>query len=164
MRTAVVAVFLAVGTIRAQAPEAVFKATTRLVEVSVIAQDQDGKPVADLRREDFQIFDNGSPQEIRLFLSEVSAPAPVAPSAPLPPGAFSNRISGTGGSRGGYSVLLFDNNFTPFDHTARARIKALQAVRAIPPRGQDRDLCALVQVSSDPRIHLGSGIAPAAVG
>ena len=43
-----------------------FKATTKLVSVSVIAHDKQGKPVRDLRREDFQVFDNGSPKELQL--------------------------------------------------------------------------------------------------
>src|SRR5580704_18032794 len=43
-------------------PEAAFKAGVKLVQVSVVAQDKQGKPVTDLRREECQIFDNGSPQ------------------------------------------------------------------------------------------------------
>ncbi len=111
------------------AQDPVFKATTKLVQISVIAQGTDGKPVADLRREDFQIFDNGSPQELRLFLTETrksnSAPEMQAPNV------FTNRLASSSASRTGYSVLLFDNNTTEFEHTARARIQALQALRAI---------------------------------
>jgi VWFA-related protein len=130
MRCAVFTVLLAAGTVRAQTPEAVFKATTKLVEVSVIAQDKDGKPVADLRREEFQIFDDGSPQEIRVFLADAASATEPAP--PPAPGTFTNQISSSGGLRSGYAVLLFDNNTTGFEHTARARLKALQALRAIP--------------------------------
>lgn len=101
------------------------------MEVGVVAQSADGKPVADLRREDFQILDDGKPQEIRVFLADAPA-APVARTQDT----FTNRVATEG--RGGYSVLLFDNlNVDPgksaFAHTARARIKALQALRAIPP-------------------------------
>ncbi len=107
-----------------------FRSTTRLVQVSVVAQDMDGKPVGDLRREDFQILDNGTPQEIRLFLSESAEPPPPDP---LAPGTFTNRIAAADGSRGGYSVILFDNLNTGFEHTARARMKGLEALTAIPP-------------------------------
>ncbi len=55
-------------------PDAVFHATTKLVQLSVIAQDKNGAPVSDLRREDFTLLDNGSPQEIRVFLTEASKP------------------------------------------------------------------------------------------
>lgn len=105
-----------------------FRATTKLVQVSVIAQDASGKPVTDLRREDFQILDNGSPQEIRLFLSE----SPARPPEPRAPGTFTNRIASPEGSRSGYSVILFDNLNTGFEHTARARLRGLQALQAIP--------------------------------
>jgi VWFA-related protein len=129
MKTRALLVCLAAWAALGQDP--VFKATTRLVEVSVIAQDKDGKPVTDLRREEFQIFDNGSAQELRLFLTETEKPAARAAERQEPK-LLTNRIASANGSRGGYSVLLFDNNTTPFEHTARARIKALEALRAIP--------------------------------
>jgi VWFA-related protein len=109
--------------------DAIFRSTTKLVQVSVVAQDIDGKPVSDLRREDFQILDNGMPQEIRLFLSEQTEP----PSKPTAPGTFTNRIAATEGERSGYSVILFDNLNTGFEHTSRARVKALAAFQTIPP-------------------------------
>ncbi|MGH9646109.1 MAG: VWA domain-containing protein [Bryobacteraceae bacterium] len=114
-------------------PDSTFRTGTELVQVSVVAQDKDGKAVADLRREDFQIFDNGAQQEIRLFLADKPTPAPEAA---LPPGVFTNQIAT--GARSGYSILLFDNlNVDPgasvVVNTARARLKALQALRAIPP-------------------------------
>ena len=107
-----------------------FRAGTELVQVSVVAQDKQGKPVTDLRRDEFQIFDNGMPQEVRLFLSEKPNPAPPEP---LPPNTFTN------GSHSGYSVLLFDNLATEFAYTGSgasgigyARKKALQTLRTIP--------------------------------
>lgn len=123
---------LAISAAAQQAPpEPTFRAGTRLVEVSVVAQSTDGKPVAELRREDFQIFDDGKPQEIRVFLAD----APAAPEARTQ-NTFTNRVATEG--QGGYSVLLFDNlNVDPgvdvFGHTSRARQKALKALMAIPP-------------------------------
>ncbi len=107
----------------------------------MIAQDKKGKPVTDLRRDEFQIFDNTAPQEIRLFLADHSdsdAPAPQAP------GTFTNRIGS-----GGASVLLFDRLFIDpgngvLTHNVHARQRALEALKAIPPRRQDRDLLSLV--------------------
>jgi VWFA-related protein len=112
------------------APDTVFRASTRLVQVSVIAQNKDGKPLTDLRRDEFQIFDNGAPQEIRRFLADYAEPS--APAA-QPSGVFTNRI-GSGGS----SVLLFDKLFIDSNNSVaasnvRARQKALQALNAIPP-------------------------------
>src|ERR1700733_15164438 len=73
--------------------DVVFRANTKLVEVSVIAEvkqgdDKPAKPITDLRREDFQIFDNGVRQEIRLFVTSAeTATEPEARSA----NGFTNR-------------------------------------------------------------------------
>ena len=47
-----------------------FKRGVQLVQVRVVAEDKDGKPVTDLRQEEFQLLDNGLSQDIRLFLNE----------------------------------------------------------------------------------------------
>jgi VWFA-related protein len=133
---------MAASALRAQAPpaptpDAVFHATTKLVQVNVIAQDKQGKPVADLRREDFQIFDNKTPQEIRLFTAEVPAPSPSVFHAS---NTFTNRPTGdqTGPtSQGGYTVILFDNLVTAFgnpdeDGTSMGALRVLKMLRTIP--------------------------------
>jgi VWFA-related protein len=143
--------FLAANALDAQAPvaaspDAVFRTTTRLVQVSVIAQDKDGKPVTELRREEFQIFDNGAPQDIQLFAAE--KPALSTPELRAP-NAFTNRIdagtnrmdagqgSAASGLHGGYSVILFDNLITEFAYnfgkgTGMARRKALETLHRMP--------------------------------
>ena len=121
-------------------PDAVFRATTKLVQLSVIAQDVKGAPVADLRRENFTIFDNGSPQEIRVFLSEPSAQSGKdagKPALPLPPNTFTNRIAAPAGTRSGYSIILIDDLFTPSDPpgeegTSYASVPILRALRSLP--------------------------------
>lgn len=49
-----------------QAPQPTFRAGTTLVEVSAIVT-RDGRPVTDLRAEDFTVFDNGKPQPVVAF-------------------------------------------------------------------------------------------------
>ena len=49
----------------------------------MIAEDKEGKPVTDLRLNDFQLRDNGSSQDIRLFLNESERSTVALP--PLPP-------------------------------------------------------------------------------
>jgi hypothetical protein len=44
------------------------------VPVSVIAQDKQGKPVADLRRDEFKSWTMARRQEIRLFVAETEKP------------------------------------------------------------------------------------------
>ena len=54
--------FAAAGVLLAQQtdqPPVVLKASTRLVQVSVIAQDGKGQPIVDLKKDDFRIKVNG---------------------------------------------------------------------------------------------------------
>jgi VWFA-related protein len=132
------ALFLAVELAAAQQvpPPPTFRTSTELVQVSVIVQDKQGNPVADLRREEFQIFDNGVPQEIRLFVpeTETSNPAPPEPKAA---NTFTNQIAAPGGPHSGYSVILIDDLFSGSDPTneegsSLSRVRALKTLRSIP--------------------------------
>src|SRR5580704_16020268 len=115
-------------------PAPTFSTGTKLVQVSVVAQDKQGKPVADLRREEFQVFDNGLAQEIRLFVAErslLSQPEPKAPNT------FTNRIAAPAGLHSGYSVILIDDLFSGSDPTneegsSLSRVQALKMLRSIP--------------------------------
>jgi VWFA-related protein len=119
----------------------VFRANTKLVEVSVIAEvkqgdDKPAKPITDLRREDFQIFDNGVRQEIRLFVAPTE---PTAPPEARPADEFTNRIAGARAPHSGYSAIVFDNLVTDFgdpldkEGTGFGVQKVLQALATISP-------------------------------
>ena len=58
-------------------PAAVLKVTTRLVVVDVIATDGRGRPVADLKPQDFAVLEDGKAQQVRFF----SFQRPQAPDA-----------------------------------------------------------------------------------
>lgn len=128
--------FLALAlALAAQAPtDPTFRATTKLVQVSVVAHDSKGVPVADLQREEFRILDNGVPREIRVFVAETQKS--IDPPRILPANTFTNRISGPTGN----SVILFDNLLTgfgdpdpdKFDGTAFGVRKILEALGKIP--------------------------------
>jgi len=115
-------------------PPPMFHSGIQLLQVSVVAEDQHGNPTTNLRREDFQILDNGSRQEIRLFV----APERSGPFAPVPatPGIFSNRP--VSGSNSGFSAILIDGIFTDFGDpdagpgSANARLYALRSLQSIP--------------------------------
>ena len=82
-----------VATVAAQTPaqqRPTFRTTTDLVEVDVVAVDQNGQPVYDLRPADFTLFDRGKPQSIATFQEVIHqhdtdvAPMDAAPTVPLP--------------------------------------------------------------------------------
>lgn len=118
-------------------PQTVFRTSTKLVQVSVIVQDKRGKPIPDVQRTEFQIFDNGSPRNIQLFLAETEKPNLVTAPETKAPNTFTNQIPSDAGSHSGYSVILIDNLFTIFGDpdvepggSALARVQALRTLRS----------------------------------
>jgi VWFA-related protein len=119
-------------------PEATFQTGVQLVQVRVIAQDKAGKPVTDLRRDEFRLLDNGVPQDLRLFLNESQQLKSIPP--PLPPGMFSNRGASRYGAHSGYSVIVLDTLLTSLADENQggsgaiwAIQKAVHALRTLPP-------------------------------
>ena len=56
----------------ALAQQAIFRSDVRIVPIMTTVTDGDGRLVTDLTRDDFTIFDNGKPQELTVFLNEVT--------------------------------------------------------------------------------------------
>jgi len=111
-----------------------FDSTTKLVQVNVAARDKGGGPVADLRREEFEILDNGTPQEIRLFIAD--AAKKIVARESLAPGTYTNRMIASDADSA-YSAILFDNLLTDFgegdlDGTGFGVQKVLEALRRMP--------------------------------
>jgi VWFA-related protein len=114
-----------------------FRVTTRLVQVSVVVQDRDGKPVTGLTAADFQLLDGGQQQRIVHFAidgAEASSAAGDRPSAAPVPGAveFTNRTV----ERSSATMILFDRLNTPAADQLFARRHLLAFLRQI--RSDDR--------------------------
>jgi len=62
---------------------ATFKVRVNLVLVRVVVRDNQGKVVTNLRREDFQLFDNRKPQAITFFSTETPESQALRPAATL---------------------------------------------------------------------------------
>jgi VWFA-related protein len=62
-----------------QGPSSTYKLNVNLVQVRVVVRDSQGKPVANLKKEDFLLFDNRKPQVISTF--SVDTPAAHATAA-----------------------------------------------------------------------------------
>jgi Ca-activated chloride channel family protein len=63
---------LAAAVAAPHAQDATFISNVRVVPVITTVTDSDGRIVTDLAREDFTVFDNGQPQELTVFLNEVT--------------------------------------------------------------------------------------------
>lgn len=110
------------------------RATTRLVEVSVLVKDGSGKPVAGLSREDFVLLEDGKEQAIQLFSEEMSRSTrtleTLAP--PLPPNTFSNRVT-TVNVAPSVSVILFDVLNTQIVDQQLARRQIITFLKQLKP-------------------------------
>ena len=76
-----------------ETPAATLKINVRTVLVDVVVVDRNNQPVSGLRKEDFQVLEDGKPQDITFFDPAFSA-APSDPNAAqrgsLPPNTFTN--------------------------------------------------------------------------
>jgi VWFA-related protein len=134
MRLRILAAVLAAGTLgaqNAQMPDLVIRTTTRLVQVNVIVTKK-GAPVPGLKKEDFQVFDNGKRQEIRQFSEETRAILPSA-AAPLAKGTFTNQLEQRSGTPAAVTAILLDGVNTRFSDQTYARQQVVQFLRQIQP-------------------------------
>ncbi|HEY1336960.1 MAG TPA: VWA domain-containing protein [Bryobacteraceae bacterium] len=108
------------------------KVETRVVQVAVAVKDVHGRPVRDLRKEDFTVLDEGRRRDIALFSTEAeTAEAPVRPPS-LPPNVYSNRF-GANASRGRVTAILIDGVNTGWSLQSYARGRAIEAVDRMAP-------------------------------
>jgi VWFA-related protein len=119
-----------------------FRSTTRLIQVSVVVHDRNGKPVSDLTAADFTLFENGKEQPIQVFSIETDRVTPTNLTT-LAPNEFSNRLDGRAG--GGVSVILFDRLNTSFEDQKQARDQILKFLAQARPT----DRIALYVLESD---------------
>ena len=116
-----------------QAP--VFRAATRLVQVSVVVHDGHGQPVADLKKDEFTLIERGKPQQISFF-SVASSASPVNPPPPLPPHVFSNTLTQQAGVPPSVTIILLDLLNTSWTDQVYARKALVRFLEQIQP--QDR--------------------------
>lgn len=117
MRLVVVA--LIAGAAWSQEPALTIRTESRLVQMTVVAQDGKGNPVTGLAKEDFILTDEGKPQTIAIFEALNGQDVRTAPA--LPPGHFSNRLEQRGGAPSSATVILIDMINTPPGYWGRAQ-------------------------------------------
>src|SRR5258708_1326927 len=113
-------------------PQLVLKATARLVQVSVVVHDKKGQPVADLKKEDFQIKVDGHVQPISLFSVESAGSLPSSPEK-LPPNTFTNRLEQRPGTASSVTIILLDALNTRYTDQSYARQQVVKYLQTIQP-------------------------------
>ena len=124
--------------------DVVIRTTTSLVEVRVVAEDKHGKPIADLKKSDFQILDNGRPQAIRLFAA-YRAP----PTAPAPQAANNEQSADSSPTPSDYALILLDWLNTSYGNRIFVQEKVLQLLKDYQPRQR---LAIFVLSRDNPRL------------
>ena len=115
---------------------ATFRSTTRLIQVNVVATEKNGKPVTDLRKEDFVLFEDGQPQRIVVFVPEK---AKLSAQPARGRNEFGNHVATTNSSRAGYSLILLDlQNSSP-----ATRMSSKQEVLKLLKKIEVHDLVSL---------------------
>jgi len=108
-------------TTRDSQPTFKLQAQRNVVLVRVLVRDSEGRPVGDLRKEDFKLFDNRKPQLITHFSVEMppsQLPAKVEPTARE---AQSPEETPSPSTPRGYLALYFDDLNAAFEHLVHAR-------------------------------------------
>jgi VWFA-related protein len=97
------------------------RAEVNLVTVEVTVLDKKGNPVRNLKKEDFQLYEDGKKQEI-LSIDEVSAASEASPSGVNP-------IAGTTSHRGKTVLIVFADSFIRSQDIKTSRDSAERFVR-----------------------------------
>lgn len=135
MRSAVsAAVLLCLSSAPQERPT--FRVSTRLVPVTVVVLDRDGKPVSGLTARDFHLFDGDVEQKIEAFSVHADVPgaaasatarAPAPTAVPAKASEFTNRVATAGSA----TIILLDRLNMPAADQMYARTHLLKFLRQI---------------------------------
>jgi VWFA-related protein len=115
---------------------ATLRVASRLVQVDVIVQDNDGNPVTDLKRDDFTLFDKGQQQQIAIFAQPNRTPSAAPSASGSAPNFFSNRVKNNSQGANSVTVILMDAVNTRFHDLAYVRARVIAFVRSLTPQDQ----------------------------
>ena len=111
-----------------------FKVRVNLVQVRVVVRDENGKVVENLKKEDFQLFDNRKPQTISTFSMETPASRAVSVVAVSTPEADAEKTPGAvAGLPQRFVSLLFDDIHLTMQDSLTVRTAATKIFDALAP-------------------------------
>lgn len=111
-----------------------FKARARLVLLDVVVTNNKGEPVTGLKKEDFELLEDGKPQSVSSFEEHKGAPPTQTKLPPMPPNVYTNfPLVQTADS---VNVILLDALNTPTADQAYVHREMIRYLKTIPPRTQ----------------------------
>ena len=120
--------------IATQDTDSVFQVRVDLVEVRVVVRDAQGHPVTGLKKEDFQLLDEGKPQVVTKFsVEQPDAKPAIHRDGAIAEGPESAAASATALAPQRYVAYLFDDVNLPFGALANARMAAARQLETLPP-------------------------------
>jgi VWFA-related protein len=111
----------------------------RLIQVTVVAEDGDGKPVTDLKKEDFTLRDQGQQQIVSFFAQQnTPASAQFTSTASIggPANYFSNHVESSPAGANSVTILLFDALNTGFRDLSYAKERVIAFLQHMQPQDQ----------------------------
>ena len=107
--------------------------SARVVRVDVIAEDEDGRPVRDLRREELVLSDEGREESITSFTAPPDEPDAPLPRREPPANTFTNRLETLPAAPASVTAILFDGLNTPMANQEFAKQQVIGFLRQLPP-------------------------------
>lgn len=125
-----------------QAPAPTFQINVNRVLVPVVVRDKQGHPIADLKKEDFEVVENGKPRPVSGFAVEQRGPAPnIEPTISSEHDSTAAPHAAPASPR--YVVFLFDDLHLATDELARVEKAGTSALAALNPE----DIAAVESLS-----------------
>ncbi len=114
-------------------PDSSLGVSARVVRVDVVAEDEDGRPVRDLRPEELVLSDEGREEPITSFAAPLEEPEAPPPPKELPANTFTNRLETLPGAPASVTAILFDGLNTPMANQEFAKQRVIGFLRQLPP-------------------------------
>lgn len=103
---------------QSQKDESTYRVNVRLVNVFTTVTDSRGAPVADLSKDDFQLFEDGIPQTIKVFEKESAIPLSIALAIDTSPSTLRDfKLETTSARRFVHSILRNEDRLSVFEVT-----------------------------------------------
>ena len=103
---------------QSQKDQSTYRVNVRLVNVFTTVTDSRGAPVADLTKDDFQLFEDGIPQTIKVFEKESAIPLSIALAIDTSPSTMRDfKLETTSARRFVHSILRNEDRLSVFEVT-----------------------------------------------